>query len=72
VLLSSSPWKCQREPPWVTEEKSEPMMEQAGSSAFKVNYMGQRTRATRKMYFSSRVLLEKGRISGVTGLSGVI
>ena len=35
MLLSSSPRKRQRELPWVTEEKSEPMMEQAGSSAFK-------------------------------------
>jgi THO complex subunit 2 len=35
VLLSLSPWKGQRELPWVTEEKSEPMMEEAGSSKFK-------------------------------------
>jgi THO complex subunit 2 len=35
VLLSLSPWKGQRELPWGTEEKSEPMMEEAGSSKFK-------------------------------------
>ena len=35
VLLSLSPWKGQRELPWVTEEKCEPMMEEAGSSKFK-------------------------------------
>ena len=35
VLLSLSPWKGQRELPWVTEEKGEPMMEETGSSKFK-------------------------------------
>ncbi len=35
VLLSLSPWKGQRELPWVIEEKSEPMEEEADSSKFK-------------------------------------
>jgi THO complex subunit 2 len=35
VLLSLSPWKGQRELPWATEEKSELMMDEAGSSKFK-------------------------------------
>lgn len=35
VLLSLSPWKGQRELPWVIEENSEPMKEEAGSSKFK-------------------------------------
>ena len=35
MLLSLSPWKGQRELPWVIEEKSDPMKEEAGSSKFK-------------------------------------
>jgi len=35
VLLSLSPWKGQRDLPWVAEEKGESMMEEAGTSKFK-------------------------------------
>ncbi len=35
MLLSLSPWKGQRELPWVIEEKGEPMKEEADTSKFK-------------------------------------